>query len=921
MKAQLSSVVCLFFVVLFSFTATNLLGFDDLHHPVIPAYEKFIDVESISDTERGKLLINELNCASCHQAKSNRWSVALKQAPILSHIGDRARPEYFEKFLLAPHQTKPGTTMPDVLAGKTDAEKKEIAESIAHFLASTGKTTDTPPFPGPAASGDQLFHSIGCVACHEPQKNSSGRLSTSVPLGNLEDKYTIPGLASFLQDPLKFRPSGRMPHLSLSGKEAQEIATYLLKDLKVKSNINVAVYHGSWNNLPDFDKLKPVSTGSVPMISARHAGRGDNFGLVFTGYWTITKAGKYDFNLSSDDGSRLIINGKRVIDNDGIHGVQNRGGSITLEPGVHSVRVEFFEKTGGEEVKCEVSGPGLGKQPIGGLLKATKEPPMDKDRFVINSAKVRQGAKYFQSVGCANCHQMEAGNAKVVSSFSAKNSLADLKSGGCISGEGQSPRFGFSDRQKAALVAALSEQPTEAPSTGSRIHQTFTTLNCYACHERDFVGGVVDRRGESDEIYGRQKWFTSNQPEMGDEGRLPPLLSGVGAKLNPKWLAEVIDNGAKERPYMATRMPKFGKANYGSLVADLMDADQLKDVVKVEFDISPRKVKAIGKSFAGTSEKENGLSCVKCHTFGNYKATGIQAISLTSMSKRLNKDWFQLYMMKPSRYRPGTRMPESWPGGQSFFPDVLDGDANKQIAAIWEYLSDGEKAAKPKGLIQAKLQLVATDAPRIYRNFIQGAGPRAIGVGYPEEINLAFDANNNRLAMIWTGAFIDAAKHWTGRGQGFQPPLGDNILNLPDGVAFAKPDAAEKSWPTQSAKELGLRFKGYRFDEDRQPSFQYQQGDLKISDYPVPHLAEEEVTLKRTFRLESDETKSVWYRAAVGSKVTKNADGSFTVGDDYQTRISSNGEILIRDTGGKQELIIKLNLENGSAEFTQEYIW
>ncbi|MEC9091855.1 MAG: cytochrome c1, partial [Planctomycetota bacterium] len=339
------------------------------------------------------------------------------------------------------------------------------------------------------------------------------------------------------------------------------------------------------------------------------------------------------------------------------------------------------------------------------------------------------------------------------------------------------------------------------------------------------------------------------------------------------------------------------------------------------FAQSPRKIKLIGKAFAGTSEKENGLSCVKCHTFGNYKATGIQAISLTSMAKRLNKDWFQLYMMKPSRFRPGTRMPESWPGGQSFFPDVLGGDANQQIGAIWEYLSDGEKAAKPKGLVQAKMQLLADGIPKLYRNFIEGGGSRAIGVGYPEELNLAFDANNNRLAMIWQGAFIDASRHWVGRGQGYQPPLGDNVLKLPEGVSFAKPMIAETEWPKQTAKELGLRFKGYRFNRERQPSFQYQLDDVKISDFPMPHVSDEESTFKRVFTLTSTKTKSVWYRAAVGAKITQNDDGSYAIGQDYRVRISGKGEPTIRTVAGNQELLIKISLAKGRAEFTQEYIW
>src|SRR5690606_9537014 len=92
--------------------------------------------------------------------------------------------------------------------------------------------------------------------------------------------------------------------------------------------------------------------------------------------------------------------------------------------------------------------------------------------------------------------------------------------------------------------------------------------------------------------------------------------------------------------------------------------------------------------------------------------------------------------------------------------------------------------------------------------FIEGAGPRAIGVGYPEKVNLAFDANQLRLALIWQGAFIDASRHWIDRGVGFQPPLGDNVLKLPDGVPLAALTDEAAPWPAQPAKELGYRFLG-----------------------------------------------------------------------------------------------------------------
>ena len=51
------------------------------------------------------------------------------------------------------------------------------------------------------------------------------------------------------------------------------------------------------------------------------------------------------------------------------------------------------------------------------------------------------------------------------------------------------------------------------------------------------------------------------EADLGDEGRLPPHLTGVGDKLQPEWLREVLLNKGTARSYMATRMPQFGEAN------------------------------------------------------------------------------------------------------------------------------------------------------------------------------------------------------------------------------------------------------------------------------------------------------------------------------------------------------------------------
>src|SRR5205085_1120271 len=152
---------------------------------------------------------------------------------------------------------------------------------------------------------------------------------------------------------------------------------------------------------------------------------------------------------------------------------------------------------------------------------------------------------------------------------------------------------------------------------------------------------------------------------------------------------------------------------------------------------------------------------------------------------------------------------------------VLDGSVPQQAGAMWTYLADEDSALLPVGLVTGKIELIAFDEPVIYRNFIEGAGTRAIGVGYPEKLNLAFDANSLRIAMLWHGGFIDAAKHWSARGAGFEGPLGDNILRLPGGPPIAVLETADTAWPNQAPKELGYGFRGYQLDEKRRPTFLY----------------------------------------------------------------------------------------------------
>lgn len=67
------------------------------------------------------------------------------------------------------------------------------------------------------------------------------------------------------------------------------------------------------------------------------------FGIIYTGRIQIAKAGKYGFHTNSDDGSIVWIDGKPVVENDGVHGATDVSGDVTLTAGMHDLKVWYYQ--------------------------------------------------------------------------------------------------------------------------------------------------------------------------------------------------------------------------------------------------------------------------------------------------------------------------------------------------------------------------------------------------------------------------------------------------------------------------------------------------------------------------------------------------------------------------------------------------
>jgi PA14 domain len=107
------------------------------------------------------------------------------------------------------------------------------------------------------------------------------------------------------------------------------------------------------DHLPNFKKMTPV--GSIYTTALNIPPRGftegfpgvtdrfEWFAIEYTGKFWIENPATYFFGLLSDDGSKLYIDDKQIIDNDGIHPPQTELGKAKLSKGVHRIRVSYFQ--------------------------------------------------------------------------------------------------------------------------------------------------------------------------------------------------------------------------------------------------------------------------------------------------------------------------------------------------------------------------------------------------------------------------------------------------------------------------------------------------------------------------------------------------------------------------------------------------
>jgi mono/diheme cytochrome c family protein len=709
--------------------------------------------------------------------------------------------------------------------------------------------------------GRFLAEEHSCTRCHQPAANdrlAHGLVSRQGPdLSEVGQRAFVGWIERWLESPQTLRPGATMPRL-------------FSEDEKGRAERHaVAVYLASLGG-----PLRPQS-------EFRGREGGDR--------WR-------DLQASLARGRRLFTaTGCVACHGADTTGLPNLGSKTTPEKLAAYLTNPLAVDPSGRMPQMQLSGTEA--RDLARYLCRNRDATLATDPPNPDAQLLDLGKRVLLAKGCTNCHPIAPGG-KPLAGALARVSFEDLKQSqrqrrGCLadppmgterrSAESTAPRFNFDAAARQALRAFLREGTTGAgsPAPAYAAQVTLQRYNCLACHSRDGTGGLTP-----DLVEELRRFENAENAEAVS----PPPLTGVGHKLRTPWLRQVLTQAGRARPWMGLRMPQFGAANVGQLAEALaaVEGTDPDDTIH-QTAVTTATVEA-GRQLVGKS----AFGCISCHDLAGFPNSGTRGPDLAGQNQRVRHEWYRRWLEQPQRMQPGTRMPMVFPDGKSVLPTILGGNADAQAEAIWAYLSLGASLPLPDGLEPPKgLVLTAKDRPVLLRTFLPDAGSRAIAVGFPNGVSVAFDAATCRLAYAWSGNFLDAGPVWNNRGGNPAKLLGPRFWTAPPGCPWAAtttdepPDfAALARDPARGAAlpegqlydgPRQLRFVGYATDKAGVPTFRYQVNigesqPVTVSERPEPLRHAAGIGVCRQFTLDVPPHRTAWLWAAEATQAPRVLD-------------------------------------------------
>jgi hypothetical protein len=246
---------------------------------------------------------------------------------------------------------KKHTAVWHILSGKYRFVSRSIVTRLPHALL-------TAPLIRP---GDTLLHhgDTLTVTLHTDHKGA-------------EIRYTLDGTLPDSTSPLYTHPLVITRDTRLTARTYKKGYRPGPVTRRTFSFINPAIhglrytyYSGLWQQVPAFSRLTPSATGILHQLDLNGIPYNkDRFALHITGTIRIPATGNYTFYLSSNDGSRLYLDGRQIVENDGPHPAREREGKIFLTQGIHKITIGYMQVGGGYYLSLGWKGPGITKETI-----------------------------------------------------------------------------------------------------------------------------------------------------------------------------------------------------------------------------------------------------------------------------------------------------------------------------------------------------------------------------------------------------------------------------------------------------------------------------------------------------------------------------------------------------------------------------
>lgn len=525
----------------------------------------------------------------------------------------------------------------------------------------------------------RLMIESGCHGCHEI-KGYTDLPKIGPQLTSISYKTTPTWVYRWIKNPKEYNPHTRMPDFKLSDEEAAAVTAYLF-DVSRRSDFRFA--------------------------SARGAYAGGN-----------AQRGKETFEAVGCQACHVVGGMTKVR--------ETRGTSYDIAPELTRVGSKVNPDWLYDWVRNPRHFNPTTKMPnlrltdaeardIVAYLMTLKDdrnlPTLSLD--LSSEEAIKHGEKVIREYGCNGCHlipgmekegrvsvslsnfgrkkveEMDFGDTRVPHTWHdwVYNKLKNSRVFATDRIAQKMPVFSFTDDEITSLRMFLLAQTKDEPDrryvrafdkkqqdieTGRRLAILY---NCQQCHQLEKSGAYITSIIEETAFH-------------------PPIITGEGAKVQEMWLYEFLRQPSAVgqnsiRPWIPTRMPTFQLT--GEEINKLQkyflglsnQEFELHDYAAFEPD---PKLLPVGKQIF------EDFQCLKCHPTGTAPpkagevSTSDLAPNLRLARSRLKPEWIVVWLADPGKIQEGTRMPTFFPDGQTLLPDVLEGDAHKQMVAIRDYV-------------------------------------------------------------------------------------------------------------------------------------------------------------------------------------------------------------------------------------------